>query len=53
MIEELEEFYESEGFEDFYERCLAGKLEEEIWQYSAEIFKEDDHKLEMRERRYH
>ena len=53
MIEELEEFYECAGFEDFYERCLKGKTEEEILQYYTETFKEDDHELEMWERSYH
>ena len=52
MIAELEEFYESAGFEDYYERVLKNMSEDKIREYYSETFKEEDRELENWEREY-
>ena len=52
MIAELEEFYESAGFEDYYERVLKNMSEDKIREYYADTFKEEDRELENWEREY-
>ena len=52
MIAELEEFYESAGFEDYYERVLKNMSEDKIREYYAETFKEEDREFENWEKEY-
>ena len=52
MIDELEDFYESAGFADFYERILKNMSEEKIKEYYKKTFKEIDIEFENWEREY-
>ena len=52
MIDELEDFYESAGFENFYERVLKNMSEEKIKEYYKETFKKVDIEFENWEREY-
>lgn len=40
MLDELEAYYESAGFENYRKNCLEGKTEEEICQLYKNTFEE-------------
>ena len=46
MISCLEEYYESAGFEDFYDRMLKGKSEEVIREMYLELKRTEDASME-------
>ena len=52
IIDELTEFYETAGFENYYERVLQNMSEESIREHYQETFKEEDQELIDWERRY-
>ena len=52
IIDELTEFYETAGFENYYERVLEKMNEENIRKHYKETFKEEDRELIDWERRY-
>lgn len=52
MFITLTEFYETAGFENYYERVLQNMSEESIREHYQETFKEEDQELIDWERRY-